>query len=119
MSRRTERINAQLREEISDLLREDLDDPRIAGLVTVMHVDVSPDMRRATAYVSVLGTDEERASTLAGLASARPFFRRELGRRLHIKQVPDVDFVADTSLERAQELTDIMRRNASERGESL
>ena len=89
MSRRTERVNDLLREEISDLLRTELHDPRIGGLVTVTHVDVSPDLRRADVYVSVLGTDEERASTMAALEHARPFLRRELSRRLQLRYTPD------------------------------
>lgn len=119
MSRRTERVNDLLREEISDLVRTELHDPRIAGIVTVTHVDVSPDLRRADAYVSVLGTEEERASTMAALEHARPFLRRELSRRVKLRYTPDVTFVSDTSMERAQELTDLMRKTAAERGERL
>lgn len=119
MSRRTERVNDLLREELSDLLRDDLRDPRVAGLVSVTHVDVSPDLRRASAFVSVLGTEEERASTMEALGHARPYLRRELSRRLNLRYTPDLSFVDDRSLERAQEMTDIMRRNAEERGEEL
>jgi ribosome-binding factor A len=119
MSRRTERVNDLLREEISDLLRSDLRDPRIGGLVSVTHVDVSPDLRRAYAYVSVLGTDEERAGTMQALSHARPFLRRELSHRLRLRYTPDVEFLSDTSMERAQELTDLMRKTAEERGETL
>ncbi|HYM16758.1 MAG TPA: 30S ribosome-binding factor RbfA [Dehalococcoidia bacterium] len=119
MSRRTERVNDLLREEISDLLRMELHDPRIGGLVTVTRVDVSPDLRRADAFVSVLGTDQERASTLAALEHARPFLRRELSRRVRLRYTPDLAFHNDTSMERAQELTDLMRRTAQDRGESL
>ena len=119
MSRRTERVNDLLREEISDLLRSDLRDPRIGGLVSVTHVDVSPDLRRAYAYVSVLGTDEERAGTMQALEHARPFLRRELSHRLRLRYTPDVEFLSDTSMERAQELTDLMRKTAEERGETL
>jgi ribosome-binding factor A len=119
MSRRTERVNDLLREEISDLLRTELHDPRIGGLVTVTHVDVSPDLRRADAYVSVLGTDAERISTMAALEHARPFLRRELSHRVRLRYTPDVTFHSDTSMERAQELTELMRKTAEERGESL
>jgi len=119
MSRRTERVNELLREEISDVLRGELRDPRIGGLVSVTHVDVSPDLRKANAFVSVLGTDEERASTMAALRHARPFVRRELSRRLRLRYTPDLEFVSDTSIERAQELTDLMRKHAEERGETL
>lgn len=119
MSRRTERVNEVLREEISELLRTDLRDPRIGGMVTVTHVDVSPDLRHAIAYVSVLGTEEERASTLKALDHARPFLRRELSRRLTLRYTPDVTFTSDTSMAEAQEMTDLMRKTAAERGEQL
>ena len=119
MSRRTERVNDLLRDEISDLLRSELRDPRIGGLVTVTHVDVSPDLRRASAFVSVLGTEEERASTMWALDHARPFLRRELSRRVRLRYTPDLEFVSDTSMARAQEMTDLMRKTAEERGETL
>jgi len=119
MSRRTERVSDLLREEISNLLRDELHDPRIGGLVTITDVDVSPDLRRADAFVSVLGTDEERARTMQALEHARPFIRRELSHRLALRYTPDVHFVSDKSLERAQEVTDMLRRTASERGETL
>ena len=119
MSRRTERVNDMLREEISDLLRSDLDDPRIGGIVTVTHVDVSPELRHALAYVSVLGSDEERESTLKALDHARPYLRRELSRRLTLRYTPDVAFLSDTSMAEAQVMTDLMRKTAEERGEAL
>lgn len=119
MSRRTERVNDMLREEISDLLRSDLDDPRIGGIVTVTHVDVSPDLRHALAYVSVLGSDEVRESTLKALDHARPYLRRELSRRLTLRYTPDVAFLSDTSMAEAQVMTDLMRKTAEERGEAL
>jgi len=119
MSRRTERVNELLREEISDLLRTDLRDPRIGGLVTVTHVDVSPDLRRASAYVSVLGTAEERESTMRALRHARPFLRRELSRRVSLRYTPELEFRSDVSMERAQEMTDLMRETARDRGEAL
>lgn len=119
MTRRTERVNELLREELSQLLLEELDDPRIGGIVSITYVDVSPDLRRATAYVSVLGSDAERESTLRALEHARPFVRRELSSRLSLRTTPDVQFASDTSMERAQEMTDLMRKTAEDRGEAL
>jgi ribosome-binding factor A len=112
-------VSALLREEISTLLRDEIRDPRMSGMISVTHVDVSPDLRNAAAFVSVLGSDEDRASTMQALEHARPFVRRELGRRLRLRTIPDVQFVSDTSIAQAQELTDRMRRNAEERGERL
>jgi len=119
MSRRSERVSDLLRDEISAVLREELHDPRIGGLVTITEVDVSPDLRRADAFVSVLGTDAERAGTLEALEHARPFIKREISRRLRLRYTPDLHFIADASIERAQRMTDALRRTAAERGESL
>jgi ribosome-binding factor A len=119
MTRRTDQVSDLLRAELSDLLREEVNDPRMHGLVTITRVDVSPDLRRARAYVSVLGTDEDRRSTMEALESARPFLRRELGHRVKLRYTPDLRFVSDTSMEEAQELTDLMRQTAAERGETL
>ncbi len=119
MTRRTDQINDLLRSELSDLLREEVNDPRMHGLVTITRVDVSPDLRQARAYVSVLGTDEDRRSTMQALESARPFLRRELGARVKLRYTPNLRFVSDTSMEEAQEMTDLLRQSAAERGETL
>ena len=110
MTRRTERINGLLREEISDLLRREVKDPRVGGLVTVTEVDVSPDLRQAKVYVSVLGTDEEKTSTFRALAAAARFLQRELRRRLTIRREPELSFVADDSIERAARILDLLRQ---------
>ena len=119
MTKRTDRVNTLIQQELSELLFRELNDPRIGGMVTITHVDVSPDLRNARAYVSVYGSDAERTGTMAALDHARPFVRRELGKRLRLRTIPDVRFVSDDSLERAQELTDLMRKNAEERGEAI
>jgi len=119
MSRRTEQVNELLRQELSELLSRELRDPRLTGLVSITQVDVSPDLRRAHVWVSVLGSEEERNSSIKALRAARPFLRRELAHRLRLKNTPDLDFESDRSIERAQQLTDIMRNNAEERGEEL
>lgn len=119
MSRRTEQVNELIREELSGLLAREVRDPRVSGIVSITGVDVSPDLRHAKVWVSVYGSDEDRSSTMAALHAARAFLRRELSRRLHLRNTPDLEFESDTTMERAQELTDIMRRNAEERGEHL
>jgi ribosome-binding factor A len=119
MTRRTEQVNDLIRAELANLLRDEINDPRMKGLVTVTRVDVSPDMRRARAYISVLGSEEDRRSTMEALGSARLFLRREVGSRVRMKYIPDLRFVSDTSMEEAQEMTDLMRQTAAERGETL
>lgn len=110
MTRRTDRVNDLLREEISDLLRRELKDPRIGGLVTITEVDVSPDLRRAKVFVSVMGSEEERASTLRALAAAAHFLQRELRRRLTIRRTPELVFLADDSLERGARILGLLQQ---------
>jgi ribosome-binding factor A len=108
MTRRTERINDLLREEISDLLHRGVKDPRVGGLVTITDVDVSPDLRRAKVFVSVMGTDEEKASTLQALGAATHFVRRELRKRLTIRRTPELTFLPDDSLERGARILELL-----------
>lgn len=110
MTRRTERINDLLREEISDLLLRQVKDPRVGGLVTITEVDVSPDLRVAKVFVSVMGTDEEKASTFRALAAAAHFIQRELRRRLTIRRTPELTFLADASLERGAHILDLLQQ---------
>lgn len=118
MTRRTERINDLLREQISDLVRTELKDPRIGGLVSITEVDVAPDLRHAKVYVSVLGTDEEKVSTLKALGAAAHFLQRSLGRRLTIRRIPQLSFVADNSLERGARILDLLDKAGDERASS-
>ena len=100
MTRRTARINDLLREEISDILHREVKDPRMSGLVTVTDVDVSPDLQTAKVFVSVLGTDEETASTFRALRAGAHFLKRQLRKRLTIRRTPELEFLLDDSLER-------------------
>ncbi len=108
MTRRTERINDQLREEISDLIRRELKDPRIGGLITITEVDVAPDLSHGKVFVSVMGTEEERRSTLRALDAASHFLQRELRRRLTIRRMPELEFVRDDSLEHGARILNLI-----------
>lgn len=98
MSRRTEKVAAEIVKEISDIVSNQLTDPRI-GFVTFTDAEVSPDLSSAKIYFTVLGGEKEKKSTLAGLISARHFLRTELGRRLRLKRLPELRFVYDESVE--------------------
>jgi len=96
---RTAQVGAQIREEIMQIIRRDLKDPRI-GFVSITQVRMSPDLRSARVRVSVLGGEEERTETLAGLRSAAGHIRRELGRRLeNLRFAPELRFEIDPSIE--------------------
>lgn len=107
MTRRTERIQDLLRAEISDLLRREVQDPRI-GLTTVTDVDVSPDLQRAVVKVSVLGDDLQRDEAMKGLRHAKGFIRSQLARRLRTRVVPELVFELDRGAEHSQRITELL-----------
>src|SRR2546421_12402624 len=97
-SYRTTQVGAQVREEIMQIIRRDLKDPRI-GFVSITEVRMSPDLRSARVRVSVLGDEDEARATLAGLKSASGLIRHQLGRRLeNLKVSPDLRFQLEPSV---------------------
>lgn len=110
MSRRTQRLNVQFREELSELILHHLRDPRLHGMVSITRVDISPDMENADVYTSVLGEAEDKTSTMSALTAAAPFLRRQLLERLHIRRIPVLHFRLDESIEEAAHILDLMKR---------
>jgi ribosome-binding factor A len=106
--RRTDRINELLREEISVLVRNEVRDPRV-GLATVTAVETSPELDHARVYFTTLGDEDERQEVLAGLRSAAPFVRSQLGRRLHMRRIPELHFEVDRKLDEALRIEALLR----------
>lgn len=102
------RLNEQLKREITILVREEVRDPRV-GMVTVTGVETSADLSVARVYVSIMGDDEAKAAGLEGLRAAAPFIRSELGRLLHVRQVPELRFQLDRSLEYAMRIEQLLK----------
>lgn len=96
---RLDRISEEIKKEISRIIREDVKDPRIGQMASILHAEVSGDLRHAKIYVSVLGDDEEKKSTIAGLHRAAGFIRKNLGRVLTIRYIPELNFILDNSIE--------------------
>ncbi|NDY41904.1 30S ribosome-binding factor RbfA [Dissulfurirhabdus thermomarina] len=101
-SQRARRVGDLIRDEMADLLQRRIKDPRVQGLITVMAVEVTADLRHARVQVSVLGGQDRRDAAMAGLESAKGFVRRALGRRLDLRRTPEITFSLDRSLD-AQE----------------
>ena len=108
-NRRQNRVGEAIKEELSRLLLREIKDPRI-GFVTITRVKVSKDLRFVKVYFSVLGDKSVRADSLTGLNSARGFMRRELGRRLRLRYVPDIVFSFDSSLEHMSRLAELIHQ---------
>jgi ribosome-binding factor A len=109
MNRRLQRLSGLFQEELADLIR-DIRDPRLASIVSITRVDVSPDLEKALVYISVLGGPEEKRDSLAALEHAAPFLRRELLHRVRIRRVPMLHFQLDASIEEAAHVLELMRQ---------
>jgi ribosome-binding factor A len=106
--RRSDKVGVVIKEEISRMLIREIKDPRI-GFVTITRVKVSKDLRFVKVYFSVLGDQSAREDSVRGLNSAVGFMRRELGRRLRLRYVPDIVFSFDPSLEHMSRLAELIQ----------
>ena len=93
------RINSEVQREMSSIIREALKDPRIHPMTSVMAVEVTPDLKFAKIFVSVLGNDEEKEKTMEGLKKSASFARHQLAKRMNLRNTPELTFVLDTSIE--------------------
>ena len=106
MTQRTDRVAEEFREILAEELQR-LKDPRI-GFVTVTGVDVTPDLRRAVVFYTVLGDDKQERATAAGLRSATPHLRQVIGRQVRLKVTPELEFRVDESLVRARRIDELI-----------
>lgn len=110
---RGEKVNTELKREMSVLLR-DIKDPRVPMMISVMKTEVTKDMKFAKIYVSVMGSEEEKKNALKGLKSATSFLRREISRRLNLRITPELNFVIDDSIEYGNHIMDVINKINSE-----
>ena len=108
MSQRAQRVGELIHKEISALLVKGLKDPRV-GFITITGVEVTPDLHLARVYYSVIGDEEDRRQTAAGLKSSRSFIRSQLGSRLQMKYTPDLIFQYDESVEYGNRIENLLR----------
>jgi len=107
-NRRADRVSEAIREEVATALIGGAKDPRIVGFVTVTAVEVTPDLRHAKVFVSVMGTDAERAQTLEGLAASAPEMRMRIAKALQLRFAPEIAFKNDPSVERAARIETLL-----------
>jgi len=108
MSRRTDRLGEQFREEISKLVQKGLKDPRVSSLSSITRVEVTDDLSYAKVMVSVIGSDKEKRDSLIGLKNSAGFIRGILGKALKIRKIPELNFVLDENLEHAMHIESIL-----------
>ncbi|ABQ26092.1 ribosome-binding factor A [Geotalea uraniireducens] len=112
MFKRSEKVAEAVHELISELLVKGLKDPRI-GFVTITGVKVTDDMHLATVYFTVIGSDAEKKATEQGLNSARGFIRKEMGKSLRMRYVPDIVFKYDVSVDYGYRIESILKEISS------
>ncbi len=99
MARRIERVNELIRHELSEMLLRDLRDPRLDGLISITHVDVTPDLYDARIFVSVMSETADQADAIKALNAAAGYLHKELVHRLEMRRVPFLTFQLDKSIE--------------------
>ena len=116
------RINAEVQKELSNIIRGEIKDPRIHPMTSVMAVEVAPDLKTCKAFISVLGSEESKQSTIKGLKSAEGYIRRQLAKNLNLRNTPEIRFILDESIEYGVNMSrlidDVIERDHSKGTES-
>ncbi|HXD22124.1 MAG TPA: 30S ribosome-binding factor RbfA [Gemmatimonadaceae bacterium] len=107
-TRRPDRVGEAVREEIAAFLAGGVKDPRVVGLVTVTAVEMSRDLAQANVFVSIYGSDEDRALTMTGLESVASGLRGRVGRALRLRIAPHITFRQDESVARASRIESLL-----------
>lgn len=113
------RINGEVQKELSRIIRDELKDPRIHPMTSVMEVEVAPDLKTCKAYISVLGSNEEAKDTLAGLKQAEGFIRRQLAHTVNLRNTPQIRFMLDQSTEYGVAMSRLIDEIAIKEGRAM
>ena len=115
------RINGEVQKELSVIIHNEIKDPRIAPMTSVVAVEVAPDLKTCKAYISVLGNEEAAQNTLAGLKSAEGYIRRQLARTVNLRNTPEIRFILDQSIAYGVTMTklidDVLKTERRDEGE--
>jgi len=113
---RRQRVASLLREELSRIIRVEMNDPRL-GFISITDISVTPDLRTAHVYVSVFGTPEEQNSSITALEHARGYLRSTLGREVNMRHTPELVFHLDRSIERGAHIFELLKEIETKDGE--
>ena len=116
------RINGEVQKELSTIIRNEIKDPRIHPMTSVMAVEVAPDLKTCKAYISVLGDKEAKEATIKGLKSAEGYIRRQLAHNMNLRNTPEIRFILDESIEygvtMSKLIDDIAKKDQSHKQET-
>lgn len=114
MADRIVRISEEVKKEISNIIQNEIKDPRLPNMVSIISCNVTKDLKFAKVYVSVLGSDEEKKNAISALKSAAGFIRRELGHRVQLRYTPEIHFELDTSIEHGIYINKLINETAKD-----
>lgn len=114
---RSNRVGEEIKKELSLMIRDEMKDPRIKGLISITHVEVTNDLRYAKVYISIMATPEEKTLTLQTLEKAAGYLRSELAKRLQIRFTPELLFKFDDSIEYGAKINEILSGINKKEGE--
>jgi len=114
MSQRSKRVSEAIRREASVIIKDELKDPRI-GFITVTKAAITEDLRSAVIYYSILGDEKIKEAAIAGLKSALPFIKKEIGKRINLRYAPDIKLKVDETLDYAEKIENIIKKIKNEK----
>lgn len=115
------RINLEVQKELSNIIREEIKDPRINPMTSVVAVEVAPDLKHCKIYISVLGDEESGKDTLKGLKSAEGYIRTKLAKSINLRNTPELKFILDQSIEygiKMSKLIDTVNKDVNQRDDN-
>ena len=112
---RTNRISEEMKKEVSNIIQNELKDPRLPKMVSVVTANVTRDLRYAKMYISVFGNEEEKKNALNALKSAAGYIRREIGHRMQLRYTPEMQFELDNSIEHGAYITRLINDTMKEK----
>jgi len=102
-------IQTEFKRTISDIIKNDIKDPRVSEMASVTHVDLSRDLKYAKAYISVYDTEKMKKSTIETLTHAEHFIKNEVGHRMRMRRLPEITFILDTSIEYSSKISEMLK----------
>lgn len=116
---RLDRISEEIKKEVSEIIRNELKDPRISSLCSIVSVDTTPDLKISKVYISILGDEHQKQESIKGLKNAAGFIRKELGNRLNLRYTPELVFEIDKSIEHGAHISKLLNDiRSKEEGEN-
>jgi len=108
--KRSDRLGLEIQRALADIIRNDLHDPRIGSLVSIVKTELSNDLQYCKVFVTVYGTEEEKKSTFEGLETAKGFIKRQLSGYIQVRKMPELVFVPDDSIEYSIHIEEILNK---------